>query len=167
MRRSLALLATILTAAAVAATAGAVRPQPTKADRTFVGKAGASGMFEVDSAKVALKRSKTAAVRSFAKRMITDHTRANKQLMAIAKLDQITTTTKPTTTEQTQLRALKAASSAAFDAMYAKQQVQAHKLTIAIFTHPGALSPAMLKFDKKSLPMLRMHLKLALALPRS
>jgi putative membrane protein len=52
-------------------------------DQTFVKEAGIGGMAEVELSKLAQK-SETADVKSFADRMIQDHTKANQELTTIA-----------------------------------------------------------------------------------
>src|ERR1700730_8389759 len=51
-------------------------------DKTFVREAAIGGMAEVELSKIAQK-SENADVKSFADRMVRDHTAANEQLMAI------------------------------------------------------------------------------------
>jgi putative membrane protein len=52
-------------------------------DQTFVKEAGIGGMAEVELSKLAQK-SENADVKSFADRMIRDHTKANQELITIA-----------------------------------------------------------------------------------
>jgi len=57
----------------------------TQADKTFIKKAARGGMMEVDMGKMAQEQSTNDDVKSFGKRMVTDHSKANSELEAIAK----------------------------------------------------------------------------------
>ena len=63
------------------------RPQSklTASDKKFVKKAYKGGMEEVENGKMAKEKAKNDATRNVAERMITDHTKANEELMNIAK----------------------------------------------------------------------------------
>src|SRR5690349_8997786 len=54
-------------------------------DRTFVTKAAEDGKHEVMLAEMAKNQASSGEVKKFAERMITDHTKANEQLIAAAK----------------------------------------------------------------------------------
>jgi putative membrane protein len=54
------------------------------ADKTFAHKASASGLAEVNLSIVAERNSKNPAIRRFAQQMVADHTKANKELIALA-----------------------------------------------------------------------------------
>lgn len=55
------------------------------ADKEFAHKASASGLAEVNLSILAEKNSQNAAIRQFAQRMVADHTKANNELIALAK----------------------------------------------------------------------------------
>lgn len=54
-------------------------------DKKFVKKAFKGGLEEVELAKIANEKAKNEATKAVAERMITDHTKANEELMNIAK----------------------------------------------------------------------------------
>ena len=54
-------------------------------DQHFVRHAAWSGMFEIDTAKLAADRTNNSEIKQFAQRMIDDHTKANNQLEQIAQ----------------------------------------------------------------------------------
>jgi putative membrane protein len=64
--------------------------QSANADAGFVQQAAASGKMEVEHGKMAAQKASNAQVKSFANRMVKDHTAANEQLMALAKAKKIT-----------------------------------------------------------------------------
>jgi len=53
-------------------------------DKTFMKKAAKGGMMEVTMGKVAEQNAKSDDVKSFGKRMVTDHSKANDELKSIA-----------------------------------------------------------------------------------
>ena len=63
--------ATLLAAAALAATAGAALAQPPAPD--FVRMAGASDKFEIEEAKLAMTRTHNPRIRQFAQMMVRPH----------------------------------------------------------------------------------------------
>lgn len=54
-------------------------------DKTFMKKAAKGGMMEVEMGKMAERNGQSDAVKSFGKRMVTDHSKANDELNSIAK----------------------------------------------------------------------------------
>jgi putative membrane protein len=116
----------VIGAAALALfTAPAVAQMVTPSE--FVGKAGASDTFEIDSARL-MVTSHNAAIKNFATRMITDHTTSTKLVTAAAKADHLTLA-KPEMTvgQRTDLTALKAVPAGKTkDDLYVKQQKAAH-----------------------------------------
>src|SRR3569833_2062831 len=55
------------------------------ADQAFVQDAAAGGMYEVDAANIASNKGTSQHVKMVAQHMITDHNKANDQLLKIAK----------------------------------------------------------------------------------
>jgi putative membrane protein len=55
----------------------------------FVDKAAAGGIAEIETSRLALEKSQSADVKAFANMMITDHGKANDELAAIAKKNDI------------------------------------------------------------------------------
>src|ERR1700756_2918403 len=55
------------------------------ADKTFMMNAAKGGMMEVEMGKVAAQNAQNADVKKFGNQMVTDHSKANNELMALAK----------------------------------------------------------------------------------
>lgn len=98
----------------------------------FVSNAVQGNMYEIEAAKIAEQKSKTPAVKEFARRMVKDHTAIGDDMKPlITKAGQ----TAPTTLDQRRqglLDNLKAADAASFDKTYADQQVAAHDETLTL-----------------------------------
>jgi putative membrane protein len=142
-----------------AATAGSVDTG------AFVENAARSGLYEIDAANIALKRSKDPDVRAFANMMVTDHTRLDKDMTPVAlKANQ----TPPKDLDQRRkglLDNLKSASDADFDKTYMDQQVSAHQEALTLMKgYADHGSDAGLKAAAaKAVPVLEKHLDRAKA----
>nr|WP_295660500.1 DUF4142 domain-containing protein [Polymorphobacter sp.] len=120
----------LLAAAAVAfaPVAASAIPLPAK---TYVMKAGASDMFEIESAKLE-SDSTDPQVSSFAQMMIADHGKSTTDVMAAASADGLPPMTPKMTPKQaSMIDSLKRTSGKARDTLYKKQQIQAHRETLA------------------------------------
>jgi putative membrane protein len=155
----------ILTATALstAGLAAAASPPVTSVDRAFVAGASASNATEIAMARVVLERTKNPAVRTFARRMIRDHTKLGAALASTAARLQLKTQTSPSTTEGKAIGKLGTLSDDARDRAYARAQVKAHTSTLALFqkevSHGGAT--LLKKAGEKAIPTIRMHLTMA------
>lgn len=58
-------------------------------DNDFVDNAAAGGIAEIETSRTALEKSQSADIKAFANQMITDHSKANDELAAIAKANDI------------------------------------------------------------------------------
>lgn len=137
----------------------------------FVDNAAAGGIAEVETSRLALEKSASADIKSFAQMMIDDHTKANDELAALAKKHDIEVPDSTTLVKQAKAKILDLRDES-FDAAYANNQVKAHEETIALFKKeaetvtddkkPGATE--LKGFAQKMLPALEKHLDAAKAL---
>jgi putative membrane protein len=139
---------------------------PQGADAEFVDKAAIGGKAEVQASQLALKQSKSADVRAFAKRMVADHSKANAQLNQIAARKGI----KPQVEQVTDpdVEALRGKQGKDFDSAYvAAAGPEAHRKTIALFeTEARDGKDVQLRVQQATLPKLKHHLSMAEALQR-
>ncbi|MFC5068883.1 DUF4142 domain-containing protein [Flaviflagellibacter deserti] len=124
-------------------------------DHVFVTKAAMSNMFEIESSKVAVEKAKDPEIKKFAQQMISDHTKAGKEMMAVApdapkELD---------AAHLAKVEKLKEAEGEKFDAAYIDEQVVAHDEAVALFTKfsTEAETPKLKEFAAKTLPTLKEH----------
>jgi putative membrane protein len=98
----------------------------------FVDNAGQGNMYEIEAAKIAEQKSKSADVKAFAKMMVADHTALQAEMAPlIAKAGK----TAPADLDQRRkgfLDNLKAADAKDFDKTYIDQQVAAHDETLTL-----------------------------------
>ncbi|WP_095129632.1 DUF4142 domain-containing protein [Pseudomonas sp. Irchel s3h14] len=134
----------------------------------FVDSAAAGGIAEVETSRLALEKSSSADIKAFANMMITDHAKANDELAALAKKNDIEMPDSTTLVKQAKEKILDLRDES-FDAAYANNQVKAHEDTIELFkkeantvTDDRTKGATDLKgFAQKMLPALEKHLEMA------
>ena len=129
-------------------------------DAKFATDAANGGMAEVALGKLAQTKAANAQVKSFADMMVTDHTKANDELMAIAKAKNITLPTAPDADHQKKLEDLSKLSGKDFDKAYVDAMVDGHKKTLDLMnTAAKNCKDADLKaFAAKTAPIVQTHL---------
>jgi putative membrane protein len=134
----------------------------------FVDDATAGGIAEVETSKLALEKSSSADVKAFANMMITDHSKANDELAALAKKHDIKVPDTTTLIKQAKEKILDLRDES-FDNAYANNQVKAHEEAIERFkkeantvTDDKTKGATEFKaFAQEMLPVLENHLAMA------
>jgi len=134
----------------------------------FVDSAAAGGIAEIETSRLALEKSKSADVKAFANMMITDHSKANDKLAALAKKHDIEVPDTTTLVKQAKEQILDMRDES-FDAAYANNQVKAHEDTIELFKKEANTvtddkekgATALKGFAQQMLPALEKHLAMA------
>ena len=123
---------TVLLIATAVALVPAVAIAASMPAKTYVMKAGASDLFEIESSKL-VQNSSNPKVAEFATMMVTDHTKSTDDVKAAATADGITPSAPMLTAKQkVMLDKLNQASGTARDAVYEKEQLAAHTATLAL-----------------------------------
>jgi putative membrane protein len=132
-------------------------------DLGFTIKAASAGKMEVELGRMATKKGHSAAVRSFGRRMVTDHTRAGNKLKAIVRRKGITLPQALDAEAKAKIAQLAQLSGAAFDRAYMDMMVSDHEAAVSLFeTEATGGSDAELKtFAAATLPVLKTHLSMA------
>jgi putative membrane protein len=147
------------------APAAAAKDTLNQEDKTFVKEAAIGGRTEVELSKLAQK-SENADVKSFADRMIRDHTAANQELTAIATglgIDM----PKALDQEHERVREnVQILHGKAFDEQYMQAMVEDHNKAVKLFQQEerSGGSVQLKQFAQKTLPTLEEHQKMALEL---
>ncbi len=130
-----------------------------KDDADFAVKAANGGMAEVKLAQLAQQKATAADVKEFAAKMITDHTKANDKLMALAKQKNITLPAALGNDEQKVLDDLSKKSGKDFDKAYVKEMVEDHDKDVKLFEDASKdlKDPDLKSFATTTLPTLKMH----------
>ncbi|MEB0040844.1 MULTISPECIES: DUF4142 domain-containing protein [unclassified Pseudomonas] len=129
---------------------------------SFVDNASAKGMAEIQTSQLAMDKSQSDDIKSFAQMMITDHTDANQKLAAIATGLNLKTASDAEMMDKAKKMILQYRDGS-FDKAYAANQVKAHQQTIKLFQDEIKTSqtPELTAFAKETLPKLQDHLMMA------
>ncbi|GAB2799804.1 hypothetical protein GCM10027275_52270 [Rhabdobacter roseus] len=135
-------------------------------DRAFAVAAADGGMLEVRLGQLAQERGMSQGVKEFGQMMVTDHTKANEELMAIANFKGITLPTTLSTAKQQKVDSLSAMQGMAFDSTFARMMVASHQETITLFRNEANNGEdADLKgWASSKIPTLEQHLEHAMML---
>jgi putative membrane protein len=133
------------------------------ADQTFIQTADQIDMAEVKIGKVAEENAMSDAVKTFGKRMVSDHSRMNKELREITTKNRIELAEGLDPKHQQLLATLSKLKGAEFDRVYAKDMVSGHEKAIEQFEAEAknGQDPDVKAWAEKCLPTLREHLALA------
>jgi putative membrane protein len=130
-------------------------------DAKFAVEAANGGMAEVALGKLAQGKATNPKVKEFADMMVADHTKANDELMALAKTKNITLPDVVGTDEQKAMDDLSKKSGKDFDKAYVDMMVDDHKKDVGKFedASKNAKDADVRAFAAKTLPTLRTHLE--------
>ncbi|MEP6810296.1 MAG: DUF4142 domain-containing protein [Chthoniobacterales bacterium] len=122
-------------------------------DRTFIMDAAKGGMDEVQMGKMAEQKGKSADVKNIGKTMVTDHSKANNELMTLAKTKGVKVDSHAK---------MEKMSDANFDSAYLNEMVKDHEKDIADFEKEAknGSDPEVKAWAKKTLPTLKKHLQM-------
>ena len=163
-----AMFALTLAGASVAAIAQTPPPPPPAEAKTqaaaYVDAAGKSDMFEMESSKIALQKSKDAGVRSYAQMMIKHHTKTTAATTAAAKKAGMTPLPPVADAGITaSLGELNAAAPAHFDRVYIDQQLPAHQAALDLHSSyaSGGDQAPLRTSAKAAVPIVQSHIDMA------
>jgi len=136
-------------------------------DHEFVMDAAMGGLMEVELGRLAAQNGMSEAVKQFGQRMVDDHSKANQELMTLARSKGMTLPTALDEKHQKDVTKLSAMSGAEFDRAYSKMMLSDHNKDVKEFEKQSTKGgDADLKaFASKTLPTLQEHLQMARALP--
>ena len=133
------------------------------ADRKFIREVNADNMLEVSLGKLAEQKADNAAVKQFAQRMVTDHTKSLDDWTNLASKNGLTIKAGMGSRHRAKLDRLQKLSGKAFDKAYVTMAVQNHKDAIDYFQREGqaAHSDEVRDLVASTLPTLQDHFKQA------
>lgn len=127
-----ALLGTVIAAGSITASAYADEKMNAM-DRQFVTKVSQGNIAEIESSRLALKKSQDKRVRMIAAMLIQQHGKAQKDLKSVAQLHTVSLPADTDPMHRREYRMLSRLSGMSFDKAYMKGQVRDHNMTVAIF----------------------------------
>jgi len=121
-------------------------------DKNFIMEAGKGGMMEVEMGKTAQQKGQSAEVKDVGSMMVTDHTKANNELMGLAQKKGV----KLGGAEKAHKM-----NDANFDKEYLSMMLQDHEKDIAAFEKEAksGSDPDVKSWASKTLPTLKKHLQ--------
>jgi putative membrane protein len=132
-------------------------------DKDFVTSAGKGGKAEVEVAQDALAHAQNADVKSFAQKLVDDHTKANSELETFATSHGVTLPSEAQGKMKEAKERLMKLTGKNFDQAFVKQMIEDHTDTIKAFEDESknGTDTDLKSWVDKTLPTLRDHLKMA------
>jgi putative membrane protein len=133
------------------------------ADNSFAAKAAQANMAEVKLGQLAEQHAENSNVKSFAQRMIDDHSKNLDQLKQVAEHKGITLPTDISAKDQATYDQLSRLNGAAFDKAYTRDMVSDHENDISEFRQEAnhGTDADLKAYANQTLPTLEEHLRLA------
>jgi putative membrane protein len=140
-----------------------VSTSPGHSDETFLKKAAAGGMAEVQFGELAQKNASSSAVKQFGERMVTDHTKMGDEVKSLAGSKGVTLPSQMEAKEKAEYDRLSKKTGAEFDRDYMSMMVKDHMQDIQEFQNEAnsGQDPDVKALAAKALPTLREHLRMA------
>jgi len=131
----------------------------------FIEEASEKNIAEIEAAKLALDKSSNSAVRTFAQKMINDHTKANTELRGVATRKKVELADEATLVTKAKAAIMRQYDGESFDAAYANNQVTAHRDAIEFYKDAAKSTDTEVRtFAVATLPKLQPPLQEAEAL---
>lgn len=135
-----------------------------RADQRVMQDFAQANLAEIQAGKVALGKTQNQEVKTFAQKMIDDHTQALQELQQVAQAKGVTLPTEPDRKHQAMLKKLEGMSGDAFDRSYMAQggladHRNAHRLLQQ--AQSRAVDPDLKSLVSKTLPVVDQHLSMA------
>jgi putative membrane protein len=132
----------------------------------FIRQAAMSDMFEIQSSQLAAQKADDAQTKSFAQKMVTDHTKTSSEVKAMVSGGKVKGADLPTdmsSSQKSMLDKLKGLNGKDFTKQYHSDQVSAHKDAVSLFERygKGGDNEDLKAWANKTLPDLQGHLKMA------
>lgn len=127
----------------------------------FIDNAAIGDFYEVRAAELALERSKSADIKSFAEDMKKAHTDTSEKMAPLAKAAGHPAPTELDQAHLDKLKTLSEATDAEFDKTYVDQQVTAHHAALVMFQGYGesGADAALKAFAAETAPVIEGHYK--------
>ncbi|MDB5930382.1 MAG: hypothetical protein JWR60_2089 [Polaromonas sp.] len=143
----------------------------TATERSFMTRAAASGLYEVEASTLATQKAASPAVKAFADMLVRHHTDANSELMKIGSQHKIALPARAQlpAAKQAVINRLSKSSGTGFDRDYLRTVgIADHQADIKLFEQASRTTrnPALKAWVDKNLPVLRQHLSQAQQIPQ-
>jgi putative membrane protein len=157
-------------AVAIAGTAAFAQQKAPAEAVTFAKKVASANTFEIQSSELAKERAESSEVKSFADKMIADHTKSGQDFESAVQAANISRppAEEPDAKQKATLAKLRNAQGGAFDKAYLSAQLNAHKEAVSLFRGYAkkGRTAALKDFAQQTLPTLEHHLEMVQTLSR-
>ncbi len=144
---------------------GASSEGPSSTDQAFMRKAAADGATEVALGQLAMRKAQSGPAKELAQHLVTDHTKANRELAELATQRHVDVTAQPEAEALSKEKSW--GSGTAYDNAYAQTMVKDHRKALALFTSATKSNdPQIRQFAQTTLPVLKQHLSMAESLDK-
>ncbi|HYE61977.1 MAG TPA: DUF4142 domain-containing protein [Phycisphaerales bacterium] len=132
-------------------------------DKDFVTTAAASGMKEVELGRLGTRQASNEQLKQFAQKIIDDHTKANEELMTLARNKNIDVPTQLPQDHKSMVQKFNQLNGAEFDREFVTHMVQSHQKSVDLFDRQARQGEdaQVRAFAARTLPTLRQHLQMA------
>jgi putative membrane protein len=132
-------------------------------DRDFLREFASNNLLEVDLGKIAKQRGTEAGVKDYGQRMVTDHSKANRELLNVAAKGGLNFQPGMGPRHEELVDKFQKADKKTFDRMYMNLMVENHAKDLSKLEdeHRSAHSTAVRNYVANMLPVIRQHLNMA------
>lgn len=160
--KQIVFIAAMLVAAALLP-AQSASPAGSNSDQNFLKTASETNKAEMQLARLAEKKTSNNAVKQFAERMITDHTKLEQETQSVASKESVTLPRGAGAANYHEYQELASKSGSDFDKAYIEFNVKAHEQAISEFQKEASsgANAAIKALASQAVPILKEHLRLA------
>jgi putative membrane protein len=132
-------------------------------DAAFVRTAAQAGLAEVKMGQLAQQNAGNQAVKDFGQKLVTDHSKANDELMQIASRKNLQAPAEMSAKDNEMIQHLSTLNGTEFDKACGRHAVTAHEKAVKLFKTEAqsGQDPELKAFAQKTLPTLEEHLRVA------
>ncbi len=134
----------------------------THADDAFLSKVSQANLAEIAAGKLAVSNGGSAEIKELGRKMVDDHSAAQKEVVILAKKESVTIPREPDPGHMAANEQLSGISGNAFDSTYLKNQLADHEAAVLLFEaeSTSGTDADAIAYAKKYLPKLKMHLRM-------
>jgi len=137
--------------------------RPMVTDAQFPMQASMIDLAEINLGRLAARQAGSADVKQFGQRMVDDHSKASREMLAVASKKGLTAARTMDAMHQALATRLLGLRGAEFDREYMMHMVEGHRMAVALYEaeSQNGKDPDVKAFAAKTLPIVREHLKMA------
>jgi len=137
--------------------------QDVREDKDFIRELASDNLLEIRLGELAQRKATDPAAKQYGQRMVTDHTKANRDLLNVASKGGMTFTPGLGDKHEQKIDRLQKVDKKGFDRAYATMMIESHNDDVSYLENEGrsAHSAPVRNYASRTLPMFREHLNQA------